>query len=73
MWLWHRPAALALIPPLTWEFPYATSAVPKKKKKKKKKKQFLLYCLATSQKRFVAAILKTHYRSSSWLSENKSD
>ena len=23
LWLWHRPAATALIRPLTWELPYA--------------------------------------------------
>ena len=23
LWLWRRPAAVALIPPLEWEFPYA--------------------------------------------------
>ena len=25
-WLWHKPAAVALIQPLAWELPYATSA-----------------------------------------------
>ena len=30
--LWHRLAAVALIQPLTWEFPYATE-MPKKRKR----------------------------------------
>ena len=37
LWLWHRPAATALIRPLVWEPPYAAGAALKKKKKKKKK------------------------------------
>ena len=28
LWLWCRPAAIALIQPLTWEPPYATGAPP---------------------------------------------
>ena len=35
LWLWHRPAAKALIRPLTWEPPCATGAALKRKKKKK--------------------------------------
>jgi len=38
LWLWCRLAAVALIPPLAWEPPYATGAALKSKKKKKKKK-----------------------------------
>ena len=34
LWLWHRPAAAALIRPLAWERPYVTGAALKKKKKK---------------------------------------
>ena len=26
LWLWHRPAAIAQIPPLAWEPPYAAAA-----------------------------------------------
>ena len=37
LWLWCRLAAVALIGPLAWEFPYATGAAIKSKKKKKKK------------------------------------
>ena len=39
-WLWHRPAAVALIRPLPWELQYATGAAQEKKKKKKKKKKY---------------------------------
>ena len=35
LWLWWRPAAVALIRPLAWELPYATGAALKKEKKKK--------------------------------------
>ena len=38
LWLWHRPAATALIRPLTWELPYAASVFLKRQKDKKKKK-----------------------------------
>ena len=38
LWLWCRPAATALIRPVAWEPPYATSEAPKKDKIKKKKK-----------------------------------
>ena len=30
LWLWHRPAAVAPIGPLTWEPPYAMGAALKK-------------------------------------------
>ena len=32
LWLWCRSAAVTLIPPLAWEFPYATGAAIKEKK-----------------------------------------
>ena len=32
LWLWHRPAAVAPIRPLSWEPPYATGAALKKRK-----------------------------------------
>ena len=38
LWLWCRPAAVALIQPLAWEVPYAIGGGPRKQKKKKKKK-----------------------------------
>ena len=39
LWLWCRPATVALIQPLAWELPCATGAALKKKKKKKKKRE----------------------------------
>ena len=36
LWLWRRPAVLALIQPLAWEPPYASGYGLKKPKKKKK-------------------------------------
>ena len=38
LWLWRRPAAVALMRPLAWETLYAVDAALKRKKKKKKKK-----------------------------------
>ena len=35
LWLWHRPAAAAIIRPLAQEFPYATDAALKQEKRKK--------------------------------------
>ena len=32
LWLWHRPAAAALIRPLAWELPYAAGMALKSKK-----------------------------------------
>ena len=37
LWLWHRPAATALIRTLAWGPPYAVGAALEKTKKKKKK------------------------------------
>ena len=34
LWLWCRLAAVALIRPLAWEFPYATGSALKSKTKK---------------------------------------
>ena len=39
LWLWRRPAAVALIRPLAWEPPYASGAALERQKKKKKKKK----------------------------------
>ena len=36
LWLWYRPAAAALIQPLTWEFPYAACAALKRPNKQTK-------------------------------------
>ena len=34
LWLWHRPAAVALIRPLAWEPPYAAGAPLRRQKNK---------------------------------------
>ena len=39
LWLWCKPAAVALIRPLAWELPYAMGTALKRKEKKKKKKK----------------------------------
>ena len=39
LWLWYRPAAIALITPLDWEPPYAAGVALKKQKDHKKKKE----------------------------------
>ena len=38
-WLWCRPAAIAPIGPLAWEFPYASGVALKERKGKKGKKK----------------------------------
>ena len=48
LWLWHRPAAVAPIRPLTWEPLYAVDAAMKTKQNKTKqnKTQLCFYALA---------------------------
>ena len=41
LWLWPRPAAVALIQPLAWENPYATGEALKRLGKKKKRGRIL--------------------------------
>ena len=51
LWLWHRPAAVALIQPLAWELPYATGAAIKSNNNnniKEKKKLCRLFHLVAS-------------------------
>jgi len=36
LWLWHRPAATALIRPLVWEPPYGTKVAQEMAKSQKK-------------------------------------
>ena len=38
LWLWRKPAAVALIQPLVWEPPYAVGAALKRPKKQNKTK-----------------------------------
>ena len=37
LWLWHRPAAAALIQPLPWKLPYASGVALKRQQTTKKK------------------------------------
>ena len=47
LWLWHRPAAIALIPTRAWEPPYAEGvALEMAKRPKKKSLNFILIALA---------------------------
>ena len=39
LWLWYRPAAVALIGPLAWEPAYATGVALKSQKQKQTNKQ----------------------------------
>ena len=39
LWLWCRPAAVALIQPLAWEPPHAVGVALKRKKDEKKRKK----------------------------------
>ena len=42
LWLWHRPAAIAVIRPLAWELPYAMGKALKKAKRKKRQEITML-------------------------------
>ena len=44
LWLWRGPAAVAPIPPLAWESPYAVGTALKSKKKKKEDIEYTSLC-----------------------------
>ena len=46
LWLWCKPATLALIGSLGWELPYVTN-VPSPQKEKKKEKEEKIYKIMT--------------------------
>ena len=46
LWLWDRPAIVALIQPLAWELAYADGVALKRKEKKKKKQCVRILVLA---------------------------
>ena len=58
LWLWHRPAAVALIQPLAWESPYAAGAALKKDKKNKKKQKKENHLLFTVTLTLINKLLK---------------
>ena len=39
LWLWHRPAAAALIQPLAWELPYATAVAIKQQQQQQQQQK----------------------------------
>ena len=41
LWLWHRRAAVAPIPPLAWELPNAAGGALKNEKKKKNGNEYV--------------------------------
>ena len=45
LWLWHRPAATALIRPLAWDTPHASGVALKRQNDQKKKEKKSLYSL----------------------------
>ena len=49
LWLWHRWAATAAIPPLAWEPPYATGAALEKAKRQKQKQKQNFVLMGASQ------------------------
>ena len=64
LWLWRRPAAVALIRPLAWEPPYASGAALEDTKKRKKCMKGLLGLagfrpLETLRKEEVNSLIRT--------------
>ena len=57
--LWCRPAAAALIQPLTWEPPYAMGVAPKRQKDRKKKRKEKMVILPKLAYKFSAIPIKT--------------
>ena len=47
LWLWHRPAAVALIQSLARELPYATGVAIKRKRKKMEHNLLFYFILGT--------------------------
>ena len=58
LWLWHRPAATALIQPLTWELPCAAGVALKRKKKKLKIKNNKIKIKLTSREELMSILSK---------------
>ena len=68
LWLWRRPAAMALIRPLAWEPPFAmgvalekTKTKRQKKKKKEKEMDFILKEKSSMEFPLWLSGLKTRY------------
>ena len=56
LWLWHRPAAIALTRPLAWEPPYAVGVAQKGQKTKIKIKIKVVFVMSTRS--FYMKIIK---------------
>ena len=61
LWLWCRVAAVALIPPLAWGFPYATGMALKSKKIKIKKKK-LRVPIMTQRRQILLGTMRLRVR-----------
>ena len=62
LWLWHRPAAVALIQPLAQELPYDAGAAIKRKKRKKENCQKLKHTqiILKGDKLAIVVVLSVH-------------
>ena len=55
LWLWYRPADVALIQPLVWELPHAVGVALRRKRKRKRNKKGInkFICITTMTKELV--------------------
>ena len=60
LWLWHRPAAEALIRPLAWDLPYAIGVALKRQKKNKFLHVKHVYKNTVPLKKFLVSYKKLH-------------
>ena len=61
LWLWHRPAAAALICPLAWELPHAVGvAVKKPEQEQKIENKYRANCLGLPRTDLVLALKVPH-------------
>ena len=67
LWLWHRPAATALIKPLAWEPPYASDAALKGQKTKKIKLKLKKFVEGNKIRKANRFVVTTHWMLKPWL------
>ena len=67
LWLWHRPAATAMIRLLPWDLPYASGVALKGKKNKKQKTNKQKTTLQTGHLIKNSGDLSSKSSSGSWL------
>ena len=70
LWLWCRPAAVALIRPLAWEPPCAVGAALKSKKRKRKPET---WCLKTIKTYFLTVVEVRSLKSQCWQTHASSE